>query len=271
MAHLKIEENCWNCAVNSPEKIVFFLSTSRTGTRSLAEGLMRDDAISPHQPPFSRLLTIASNYHLHGWLSKAFLKWLVCRLREPQIFRSDYRYYLQVFSLDYLPAKLISEKYSNVYIFHIVRDPRTFVPSYQNWMHSRFKSYVANKYVLGWHPSGRYVGEMTAQAWRQMDEFQRICWHWRFKNTLLERLFKEYKNYQRIRFEDLFSEKGEDTLRSVLAFAGISYHSGYAGIFREKKNISSAKTFPAWEQWSPEKQRQLLDICREGMQKYGYL
>ena len=74
--------------MNGPEKIVFFLSTSRTGTKSLAEGLMRNDVNSPHQPPFSRLLTIASNYYLHGWLTKHMLEWLVGRLREPQIFRS---------------------------------------------------------------------------------------------------------------------------------------------------------------------------------------
>ena len=93
---------------NLSKKIVFFLSTSRTGTKSLAEGLMRNDVTSPHQPPFSRLLTIASNYYLHGWLTKPILEWLVGRLREPQIFRSEYRYYLQVFSLDFFPAKLIA-------------------------------------------------------------------------------------------------------------------------------------------------------------------
>ena len=137
-----------------PEKIVFFLSTSRTGTKTLAEGLESDDILSPHQPPFSRLLTIASNCYLHGWLSKHMLEWLVYRLREPQIFSAQCRYYIQVFSLDHLPAKIIQEKHPNVYIVHIVRDPRTFVPSYLNWVHSRFKSLVANRIIFGWHPSG---------------------------------------------------------------------------------------------------------------------
>ena len=125
--------------MGTPEKIVFVLSTGRTGTKTLAEGLAGDDIKSPHQPPFSRLLTIASNYYLHGWLPMSVLERLVIRLREPQILNSDCRDYVQVFSLDYLPAKIISERHPNVAIVHIVRDPRTFVRSYLNWMHSRWQ------------------------------------------------------------------------------------------------------------------------------------
>ena len=254
-----------------PEKIVFFLSTSRTGTKSLAEGLMNEQTLSPHQPSFSRLLTIASNYHLHGWLTKRWLEWLVSHLREPQILNADCQYYMQVFSLDYLPAKIISEKYSSVYVIHIVRDPRTFVPSYLNWMHSRLKSYVANKIVFGWHPSGLFVGDIPWQTWRRMDEFQKVCWHWRFKNSLLESLFENYRNYTRVKFEDLFSEKGEVVLRSLFSFAGISYQAKFSHILQQKKNLSSKKKFPQWDQLPKEKQRQLLDICSEGIRKYCYL
>jgi len=57
-----------DAAANMPKRIVFILSTGRTGTRTLAEGLNGGDILSRHQPPFSRLLTIASNYYLHGWL-----------------------------------------------------------------------------------------------------------------------------------------------------------------------------------------------------------
>jgi hypothetical protein len=254
-----------------PEKIVFFLSTSRTGTKSLAEGLMRDDVFSPHQPPFSRLLTIASNYYLHGWFAKYRLEWLVKRLREPQLQKADCKYYMQVFSLDYLPAKIISEKYSNVYIIHIVRDPRTFVPSYLNWVHGRFKSFVANKLVFGWHPSGFFTGEYSWQDWRRMDEFQKVCWHWQYKNSLLEHLFQDYEKYMRVRFEELFSEKGEKTLGDLFAFTGIPLPGGFADMLHTKKNLSLKKSFPPWDQWDPAKRQLLVDICSDGMQRYGYL
>jgi len=253
-----------------PEKIVFILSTSRTGTKTLAEGLVGDGILSPHQPPYSRLLTIAANYYLHGWLPMSALEWLVKRFREPQILRVNCRYYIQVYSLDHLPAKIISQKQPNVYIIHIVRDPRTFVPSYLNWMHTRFKSFAANKLVLGWHPSGYFTGEMSWRKWRRMDEFQRVCWHWTYKNTLLEHLFKDNMRYQRIHFEDLFFGDGPEILQQTLAFMDIPYQDRFTAIFQQEKNRSKKTYFPKWDAWEADKKQQLWDICGEKMQRYGY-
>lgn len=232
---------------------------------------MSNEVYSPHQPPFSRLLTIASNFYLHGWLQKGRLEWLVRQIRETQIHRADCRFYIQVFALDHLPAKIISEKYSNVYIVHIVRDPRTFVPSYLNWMHSRFKSFVANKFVIGWHPSGVFTGEFSWREWRRMDEFQKVCWHWKYKNALLSHLFENYDKYMRVRFEDLFSCKGEKTLRAMSAFAGILPAADFRDMLQTKKNLSLKKRFPSWDHWGSQRQQGLLDICSEGMKQYGYL
>jgi hypothetical protein len=256
--------------MDMPEKIVFVLSTSRTGTKALAEGLAGDDIHSPHQPPFSRLLTVASNYYLHGWLSRRTLEQLVARLREPQILNAGCRYYVQVFSLDYLPAKIISERHPNVYVVQIVRDPRTFVRSYLNWMHSQFKSFVANKVVLGWHPSGYSTGETSWRVWRQMDEFQRVCWHWTYKNTLLESLFEGDEHHIRVRFEDLFLARDSETLERALAFVGIPYRERFESVLRESKNVSRKTYCPPWDTWSEVRKRQLLDICGEKMEEYGY-
>jgi hypothetical protein len=256
--------------MRTPEKIIFVLSTGRTGTKTLAEGLAAEDIRSPHQPPFSRLLTIASNCYLHGWLPSEILEWLVTRLREPQLLNSDSRYYVQVFSLDYFPAKIISERYPNVYVVHIVRDPRTFVHSYLNWMHTRFKSWVANKLVPCWHPSGFFTGEMSWRQWRQLDDFQRVCWHWKYKNAVIERLFDGYERYLRIRFEDLFLAQRVEILRDLLTFAGIPYEERLGAMLQTRTNESRKTHFPVWEDWSVKRRRQLVNICGERMTKYGY-
>lgn len=253
-----------------PEKIVFVLSTSRTGTKTLAEGLAGEDIRSPHQPPFSRILTVASNYYLHGWLPRRALEWLVLRLRGPQIKNADCRYYVQVFSLDYLPAQIISERYPNVYVVHIVRDPRTFVQSYLNWMHGRFKSWMANKLVLGWHPSGYFTGDMSWSEWRQMDEFQRICWHWVYKNTLLESLFEDDERYVWIRFEDLFLTQDLEALKETLAFIDIPYQERFEAMLHESKNASRKTYFPAWEAWHPTWCARMDELCAPMMESFGY-
>ena len=253
-----------------PERIVFILSTGRTGTKTLAEGLAGDEILSPHQPPHSRLLTIASNYYLHGWLPRRFLEWLVSRLREPQIFQAECRFYIQVFSLDYLPAQIISQKYDNVYIIHMVRDPRTFVPSYLNWVHTRFKSFVANKLIVGWHPSGFFTHDVSWEQWRRMDEFERVCWHWVYKNSLLERMFVGNENYLRIRFEDLFALEGWRVLESALTFAGVPYQKRFESMLQQGKNRSRKSYFLTWEMWKPEHREKLLHICGKKMKQYGY-
>jgi hypothetical protein len=256
--------------ISMPEKIVFILSTSRTGTKTLADELAGDGILSPHQPPYSRLLTVASNYYLHGWLPRRTLEWLVRRLREPQIMNADCRYYIQVYSLDYLPAKIISQKHPNVYVIHIVRDPRTFVRSYLNWIHSRVKSFVANKFVLGWHPSGFFTGEMHWQDWRQMDDFQRVCWHWAYKNALLKRLFEGGERYTQVKFEDLFLGPGLETLRAMLSFVGIPYQNRFATIIEQARNPSHKSFFPPWQDWEPELCARLDTLCGQTMARYGY-
>ena len=254
----------------TPEKIVFILSTGRTGTKTLAEGLVGDNILSPHQPPHSRFLTIASNYYLHGWLAKPVLEGLVRHLREPQILQAKCQFYIQAFSLDYFPAKIISQKYPNVYVVHIIRDPRTFVPSYLNWMHTRFKSFVANKLVPGWQPSGLFTGEISWKRWLKMNEFERVCWQWVYKNRLLQQLFQDDERYMQVRFEDLLLSQTPDMFRSMLSFVGIPYQDRFDQMLCRPKNSSRKTYFPKWEDWIPERQQQLLDICGEQMQYYGY-
>lgn len=253
-----------------PEVIAFILSTGRTGTKTLAEGLCGEEITSPHQPPFSRILTIASNYYIHGWIPKNVLTWMIKNLREPQILNAESRYYIQVYAHDFLPAKILSEKYPDLRVVHIVRDPRNFVYSYLNWMHSRFKSLVANKIVLGWHPSGFFTGECSRQEWREMDEFQRVCWQWMFKNTYLEDLFEHDSRYLQVRFEDVFLSGDADTLRKVVDHIGIPYHDRFNAMLHKPKNVSRKGYVSPWEAWDPFRCAQLDEICNPLMTELGY-
>ncbi|MFC1885016.1 hypothetical protein ACFL2O_09610 [Thermodesulfobacteriota bacterium] len=254
-----------------PQRIVFILSTSRTGTKALAEGLACDDVISPHQPPFSRLLTIASNYYLHGWLPEWFIKNLIFLIREPQIASASRRYYIQVFSLDHIPAKYLYDKHQDMSIIHIVRDARTFVPSYLNWMRTKTKSFIANKFVPGWHPSGFFTGAIPFKEWVRMKPYQKVSWHWAYKNRFIENTFRESDRYIRIFFEELFSEKGPHVLEEALSRAGIPYRNSFDKIFATKKNVSKKNACPLWEKWPEKHKLELTRICGDLMRRYGYL
>lgn len=254
-----------------PEHVAFILSTARTGTRAFAEGLAGDGVCSPHQPPWSRLLTCVSNYHLHGWAPLALVRALTHAIRLRQIRGSGARVYAEVFSLDHLPAKILHDELPQVRVLHLVRDPRTFVPSYLNWTHTRAKSYIANKLVPGWHPSGYFTGEVPWAAWRRMDEFQRVCWHWSFKNRWIEDAFGGSDRYLRVQFEDVIFSPGRDAaLRRVLEFLGIPFEARHRAIYAQEKNTSRKTFFPRYADWPAERRVQLRELCGALMRHYGY-
>jgi len=254
-----------------PEKIVFILSTGRTGTKALAEGLANEETISPHQPPFSRALTVASNYAICGRLPKGVVERLIALIRGPQIAHAPCRYYIQAFALDHLPAKYFYERNPNFHVLHIVRDPRTFVPSYLNWIKTRKKSFIANRLVPGWHPSGYLTGEMPWKEWIRLKPYQKVCWQWVYKNRYLETAFQDKKRVARVSFEDLFSAEGPKVLKRALATAGIPYRDAYDRVFAARKNVSRKRACPAWPQWPETARRELIRICGNAMKRYGYL
>ena len=254
-----------------PEKVAFILSTGRTGTRALAEGLAGTTIASPHQPPFSRPLTILSNFYFNGILPKSCIDRLVCATRLRQVTRATQEHYIQVFSLDHMPARIVTDHLPETRIVHIVRDPRTFVPSYLNWSHSQFKSIIANRFVPGWHPSGHLAGGMPLSKWLRMSELERVCWHWSFKNHNIESLFANHPHYLRLRFEDLFLGGDQESyLHSLLFFLDIGFEDRFNCIWKARKNESKPTAFPRWNNWTDEQQRQLMAICATQMDHYGY-
>lgn len=259
-------------AVALPRRIVFMLSTARTGTKAFAEGLTGQAIENHHQPPGSRLLTCASNLWLGGLFPTRWLSALVRRIRLPQIRGSTAPHYIQSFAFDHLAARILHDAFDNVRVVHVVRDPRTFVPSYLNWTHTRPKSYIANKAVPGWHPNGWLTGEFTWRQWQAMNEFQRVCWHWRFKNELLETLFSKSTRYMRLRFEDImFGSQREKMLAQLLSFLDIPYEHQFEAIFKKKKNVSKKTYFPRYADWPSEKKYQLAELCGSTMERYRYV
>jgi hypothetical protein len=254
-----------------PKRIVFLLSTARTGTKAFAEGLTGQGIENHHQPPGSRILTCASNLWLNGLFPTRGLYSLVRRIRLPQIRGSMAHHYIQSFAFDHVAARILHDAFDNVRVIHIVRDPRTFVPSYLNWTHTRLKSYIANKAVPGWHPNGWLAGEFTWRQWQVMNEFQRVCWHWRFKNELLETLFSKSARYMRLRFEDImFGNQRKEMLANLLSFLDIPYEPRFEIIFEKKKNVSEKTYFPRYADWPSERKYQLAEFCDSTMERYGY-
>lgn len=54
--------------------------------------------------------------------------------------------------------------------------------------------------------------------WQEMNQFEKVCWHWNFINNLLFDNLHENKNYLLVKFEDLFIHDTEKTMRKIIDF-----------------------------------------------------
>lgn len=260
------------------EKVVLAISTGRTGTKTLASFFASnfENVEAYHQPQYSRYINIISNMNISGVLPDSIYYPFLNATRIKRILRSNHEYYVEVNSMLYLASHYLRNKLldvgKEVYIVHIIRDPRTFITSMLNWKHGRIKSYIAHTLIPFWQPVGFLAGEFSVFEWVKMTEFEKTCWYWKFKNETILRLHKDYKKFISIRFEDIFTsdiDKRAKTLKRLLTFVGLPYDDSMVKYFKKKQNVSKKK-FPTWPYWSHQQCKLIQEICGDLMKKYGY-
>lgn len=253
-------------------KNVLFVSTGRTGTKTLASFFSHyfDNSVGNHQPPHSRFFNMFSNMYVSGIFTYSFLDRLVYKYKIPQIISSSKDYYVEANTMNYIISKNIQNHFSETFIIHIIRDPRDYVTSYMNWVHGRAFSTIANRVIPFWHPNGYLTGQFSLVGWMRLSEFERMCWFWRFENQLILDLNENNPRFMSIRFEDLFELDTSNCLKKVLSFIGLEYDECMLDHFRYKQNVSRKDFFDNWNQWSSEESRNLHYYCSRLMKVYGY-
>ncbi len=205
-------------------------------------------------------------------LPESVFNLLVQRLVVRRIKQHHADYYIEVTGFNYISASIINRHFSGVKIVHIIRDPRDFVTSFLNWVHRRRKSWIAHNLTPFWNVSGYLAGEMSKSEWSKMDEFERYCWQWKYKNQkILELYSNDKENFITFRFEDLISStNNKKTLDELLTFIGLPYSPGSEEYFQVKQNVSDKRYFSNWRNWNKERCRQLQNICGHLMEQYDY-
>lgn len=255
------------------EKVVLLISTGRTGTKSLAELFDNyfEKVESYHQPRFSRVINVLSNMYVSGVLPEPIFEKTTNFIKKNKILNSDKEYYVEANTMNYVASKILKEIKKEVYIIHIIRDPRDFVRSYINWKYMRFKSHVANSIIPFWHPSGYFYGDYSLLDWLTLDEFEKMCWFWKVENNIMLDLYQDEDYFKSLKFEDIFlSENKEKQLREMIEFVGLSFEEKMLDHFKTKKNKSKKEYFPKWQEWNSDKSRKLKSICGDLMTEYGY-
>jgi hypothetical protein len=252
---------------------ILIISTGRTGTIFFSR-LFSDlypDSASYHERGASRPIQILTNLHFSHIFPLSGLRAAWKFFKGNEIETCEKSFHIDANCFLYGLAALAPDLYPNVKVLHIVRDPRTYVTSHLNFARQKRTSFIANYFVPFWQPNPFLVGDLPLSRAFNFTRFEKYCWIWNFKNSVMERLENTSTPYMRVRFEDLFSTKNpEDLFGQITDFLGLPRVTNVRDRFREPANTSKKTDFPEWQEWTSKQAAQLQEFCGERMKKYGY-
>ena len=252
---------------------VLIISTGRTGTKFIANLLNRhlSDACVYHASPYTPMINILCNAHLAGYLPRNAVEYTWGIFKKKELSTCHKGIYIDSNNHLYALPLISPNLYPGLKVIHIIRDPRSYVPSHINWMKHRPKSYFAHHFVPFWQPNGFLMGEFTAKNWLKASTFERFCWIWDYKNAVIKKIQDTDIDYLSIRFEDIFlSNDGTKNINKLLAFAGLPPALTSINELQTRENQAKERTFPEWIKWTNELSAQMDKICGKRMLEYGY-
>jgi hypothetical protein len=253
---------------------VLVVSTGRTGTKALAThlGACYPQVVALHEPPPTRfLLRRTANRFLCGRLSRDELVKILREYRAQPLTGPTQTLYVEsnpglAGFLDAFP-----DVFPDFQVLHVVRDPRTYIPSALNWGVFRGVKGMFAKWLPFWLPKPEIARADARVVWRQLSPVEKLAWHWQFINEHLNRGRQMYPDrYHVIRFEDLFARDGSG-LADAVRWMGLPATEGLA-LAANSENVNASRPGRAvkWRDWPDTDKRAALRFCAPLMRTYGY-
>ena len=254
------------------EKVVLILSTGRTGTQALAAYLDKafTDVRAVHEPHESRMLRVASNRYLAGRLSAEDLVRKYAKRRKRFFTRFPERFYIESNSFLHGFLEAFNLLFDDFKIIHVVRDPRTYVPSHLNHGTLAGLKGLASRYFPYWMIKPEYVDKFPPRRWVQMSDVEKLAWRWKVINAELNRGAEIHADrYVRLKYEDLFASDGSG-FQDLLSAIGLKVVENPAALVSRRINVSTRKLCPGWDEMREADRSAVLENCTEMMSFYGY-
>ena len=260
------------------ERVVVVLSTGRTGTQALAHyfNTCYDHVTALHEPKPTRHFRVMSNRAMAGKLSKETAVRTLVRSRRRLVEKITRPIYVESNWYLYGFLDALRDVFGRPKILHVVRDPRTFIPSYLNYGTFSGLKKIAAEFLPYWYLKPEQYEKRPAKTWRQMSRPERLAWHWHVVNREIDRGAERYgDDYLLLRYEDLFPKQfgpeGPAGLRRFQEWVGLPPSDRLLCLMREQKmNASTNRGYPKWEQWDEPTRRAVLAMCGAQMEQYGY-
>lgn len=251
---------------------VFFLSTGRSGSLffyTFFRNYYPELAIS-HQSRGSRIINILGNLPLKESLKKKLIKSAFIFFKGSELPGSAVDPLISIPVLYQLKYKILKNK--NIKIVHLIRDPRTFVPSFLNWKNSSFKRRLLHHFIPFWQPSIKVDRNTIFSDRMSFSKFKQFCFVWNYKNELIKKTFEHSNNYLLVRIEDITSSQDRnENLSNLIKFLELPTKEMDLSSFIQKKvNESKTNSFPTYNNWSNEQKKYLHEKCGKLMKDFGY-
>ena len=250
------------------------VSTGRTGTKALAQHLNEayEGVLALHEPPPTRFrLRRTANRYLCGRLSARRLARVLSVERRAMGAHPECALYIE--SNPGLAGFLdvFGQVFADFQVLHVVRDPRTYIPSALDWGVFRGVRRVLAEYLPFWLPKPDYRNPRGALRWKRMSHVARLAWYWTLINEHLDRASLLYPDrYMRVTYEDLFARDGSGLARFA-EWIGLPPSARLvASANRANVNASKRRASSRWVNWSAGDRQAVLDLCGRQMERYGY-
>jgi hypothetical protein len=155
-------------------------------------------------------------------------------------------------------------------VLHVVRDPRTYIPSMLNYGTYQGLKAVATRFLPYWYIRPEQMSENPPKRWAQMSEAERLAWHWHVVNTELDRAAVMFgDDYLFMRYEDLFAADGSG-LKTLLPWIGLPENAALLEKLRGERVNASTGRSSAWGKIDADARHAVIAMCGEQMRRYGY-
>jgi hypothetical protein len=204
----------------------FIISTGRTGTNFFESFYNRNfTSLVCNHEPIPDLYRFGIEYHRNGMDRKAVIQNLKYYRASiiSELFKRNINTYIESNPFLSFVAPLLNEAFNTPKVLHIVRHPDTYIYSAINkdpdnsgrlfmTTEDHRNRLNANDFELDEH----------FNKWDKMNQFERVCWNWRFTNNYVFDHLNGQKNYLLLKFEDIFFKKIEESLRKMIDFFDIN-------------------------------------------------
>ena len=240
------------------DRIVFILSTGRTGTKFF-EGFLNDhyrDIFAVHEPS-PDLFDITINKHRKKHTSLQ-VRQAIHRARGKILkeFRtSGKRLYVEANPNASFLIPELAKLYPKARFIWITRDPKSYMCSAysKSPLDDGVLFYSGNDHRK--RLNGVDFGEMTSEEWKAKSRFERIAWLWSSANILIQQSLHDNGNWMHVSFEDLFQWRKPECISRIEEFLGISKEKRLSKeaidkALSVKRNATSKKLLSDPGEWS---------------------